>query len=424
MSDQKKDLTRIEDLGEFLHELDETENYLDLPALPDDEESPPDLLPELPSEDFAMDAPPELSDVPEEVPLEEEVVSEEALFSNDFSTEETPTETEAFELSAEEPQTEPFELSPSNETEPEEQPIEFETVAEEQTVTEELEIQRPEPVQESLSSISLVHDFENFSKDVEPTEEEEKVEEPAEVFTPKEDFAETRRFAESAVINDASAECNPAYSVMAKNIRFLEDSEEILSLLKEAGFPDDMRAQFQRQIERGTLLVPRVSEFTAVYLCHKLRRFRLELTMALSDLMHPPKKAQDIDRGLVSRKSLGQNSQHQFQFKGDADSARSIILSTLPHLDGHAVDRYLGVASEHTFLDSQIVENETAEAIHKSYDELALKLKGHALHNKANAILGINYQLTPMPTDMGSMGHYRYKLTCTGNLVWLHKLTN
>ena len=411
MSDQKKDLTRIEDLGEFLHELDETENYLDLPALPDDEESPPDLLPELPSEDFAMDAPPELSDVPEEVPLEEEVVSEEALFSNDFSTEETPPETEAFELSS------------SNETEPEEQPIEFETVAEEQTVAEELEIQRPEPVQESLSSISLVHDFENFSKDAEPAEEE-KVEEPAEVFTPKEDFAETRRFAESAVINDASAECNPAYSVMAKNIRFLEDSEEILALLKEAGFPDDMRAQFKRQIERGTLLVPRVSEFTAVYLCHKLRRFRLELTMALSDLMHPPKKAQDIDRGLVSRKSLGQNSQHQFQFKGDADSARSIILSTLPHLDGHAVDRYLGVASEHTFLDSQIVENETAEAIHKSYDELALKLKGHALHNKANAILGINYQLTPMPTDMGSMGHYRYKLTCTGNLVWLHKLTN
>lgn len=426
MSDQKKDLTRIEDLGEFLHELDETENYLDLPALPDDEESPPDLLPELPSEDFAMDSPPGLDDVPVEAPLEEEVVSEEALFSNDFSTEEAPTdgfETEAFQMS-DESHTEPFELSPSTETEPQEQTIELETEIEERPVAdEEIEVPRSEPIQESLSSISLVHDFENFSKDDEPTEEV-KVEEPAEVYTPKEDFAETRRFAESAVINDASAECNPAYSVMAKNIRFLEDSEEILSLLKEAGFPDDMRAQFQRQIERGTLLVPRVSEFTAVYLCHKLRRFRLELTMALSDLMHPPKKAQDIDRGLVSRKSLGQNSQHQFQFKGDADSARSIILSTLPHLDGHAVDRYLGVASEHTFLDSQIVENETAEAIHKSYDELALKLKGHALHNKANAILGINYQLTPMPTDLGSMGHYRYKLTCTGNLVWLHKLTN
>jgi uncharacterized protein YbjQ (UPF0145 family) len=211
---------------------------------------------------------------------------------------------------------------------------------------------------------------------------------------------------------------------MVKNIRFLEDSEEILSLLKEAGFPDDMRSQFERQIQRGTLLIPRVSEFTAIYLCHKLRRFRLELAMALSDLMHPPKRAQEVDRGLVSRKSLGQNSQHQFQFKGDTDSARNIILSTLPHLDGHAVDRYLGVASEHTFLDSEIVENETAEAIHKSYDELAARLKGHALHHKANAILGINYQLTPMPTDNASMGHYRYKLTCTGNLVWLHKMTN
>lgn len=419
MSDQKKDLTRIEDLGEFLHELDETENYLDLPALPDDEESPPDLLPELPSEDFAMDSPPEVdSEVSEELPAEE-IANEEVGFTNDFTTQDDASNdfaNQTFELSHES-QSGSFDLSSTPESEPIEELVDL------APKTEELQTAPSVAQQETPSSISLVHDFENFSKDEELIEEV-RAEEPQEVFTPKEDFSETRRFAESAVINDASAECNPAYSVIAKNIRFLEDSEEILSLLKEAGFPDDMRAQFQRQIERGTLLVPRVSEFTAIYLCHKLRRFRLELSMGLSDLMHPPKKSQEIDRGLVSRKSLGQNSQHQFHFKGDADSARSIILSTLPHLDGHAVDRYLGVASEHTFLDSQIVENETAEAIHKSYDELALKLKGHALHNKANAILGINYQLTPMPTEMGSMGHYRYKLTCTGNLVWLHKLTN
>ncbi|MFP5459227.1 MAG: hypothetical protein ACLGG7_10890 [Bacteriovoracia bacterium] len=146
--------------------------------------------------------------------------------------------------------------------------------------------------------------------------------------------------------------------------------------------------------------------------------------MGLSDLLHPPRKGLEADRGLVSRKTLGQNYQHQFQFRGDTDAARSIILSTMSQLDGHSVDRYLGVASEHTFLDSEIVENETTEAIHKSYDELALKLKGHALQQKANAVIGINYQLTPMPVESPGLGNYRYKLTCTGNLVWLHKHTS
>jgi uncharacterized protein YbjQ (UPF0145 family) len=67
-----------------------------------------------------------------------------------------------------------------------------------------------------------------------------------------------------------------------------------------------------------------------------------------------------------------------------------------------------------------VVENETAEAIHKSYDELAQKLKAHALEHKANAVVGINYQLTPMPHE-STIGNYRYKLTCTGNLVWIHR---
>jgi uncharacterized protein YbjQ (UPF0145 family) len=125
----------------------------------------------------------------------------------------------------------------------------------------------------------------------------------------------------------------------------------------------------------------------------------------------------------VSRRNLGQNQHHKFEFKADTAEARNIILSTLPQLDGHQVEKYLGVATEHSFLDSSVVENENSNIIHQSYDELAQKLKGHALHHRANAVLGINYQLTPMPSDH-SMGHYRYKLTCTGNLVWLNKMSS
>lgn len=410
--DPKKDLTRIEDLGEFLHELDDTENFLALPDLPEEEAAEADLLPDLPTDEDAF---PDFT-ASEEAPADdafgsdafpaEELPASDPFGSDEFSSakfsSEMPTDADL-----EEPVT-PFELS--EETQILSAPDELD----EATPPTDLFADESAPVAEDTDAPELAEAQAQLSQLVEEVKS----------YAPKEDFSETRRFAESAMVTDTTAECNPAYSVMARGIRFIEDSDEILALLKEAGFPEDMRTQFQRQIERGTLLIPRVSEFTAIYLCHKLRRFQLELSMGLSDLLHPPRKGLDADRGLVSRKTLGQNYQHQFQFRGDADAARAIILSTMSQLDGHSVDRYLGVASEHTFLDSEVVENETTDAIHKSYDELALKLKGHALQHKANAVIGINYQLTPMPVEAPGLGNYRYKLTCTGNLVWLHKHTN
>lgn len=395
MTKDKKDLTRIEDLGEFLHELDETEHYLDLPALPDAVEEENLLetqdLPDLPVEFVEAEAPVVADEIEESFQIEEaeetkETEDNEALFVDGFTAD---TEEASLDLTNDSPQEEtaPFALSEELD-EPEEEP----------PFTSETE------------------------KEPEVTPAPDLYPEPEEVFTPKENFEDTRSFAEKAVLAEGPAECNPAYSVIARNIRFLEDSEEILSLLKEVGFPEDMRSQFQRQLERGTLLIPRVSEFTAIFICHRLRRFRLDLQMGLSDLLHPPKNGQDVDKGLISRKSLGQNQQHQFLFKGDTEGARHIILSTMPQLDGHTIDRYLGVASEHAFLGAEVVENETAEAIHKSYDELAQKLKAHALEHKANAVVGINYQLTPMPHE-SAIGNYRYKLTCTGNLVWVHRPT-
>ncbi|MBY0515464.1 MAG: hypothetical protein K2P81_01045 [Bacteriovoracaceae bacterium] len=461
MSDEKKDLTRIEDLGEFLHELDDTENFLELPAIPEDATTSDDL-PEIPADEDVS-----FGEALPEIPTEEEASPAFGEETSDFGNDETAAfgeespvfgeEAPAFESDSSSFEVEQSQDDPFSETTeevatfetPEEDNPSFETEnsdtenndttdpftsinesiseAAEFATSSEAEVENEPAAEVTQSNYQdakpLDDSFDPEVYEEEPQSLKAEPEAPLESqYTPKEDFKETRDFAQNAVLDDSPTECNPSYSVIARNIRYLEDSEEILTLLKEVGFPQDMMDQFKRQIERGTLLIPRISEFSAIYISHKLRRFRLELQMGLSDLLHPPKHSKDNEKGLVSKRTLGQNQQHNFQFKGDTDSARSIILSTLPQLDGHAVDRYLGVASEHSFLDSQQVENETADAIHKSYDELAQKLKGHALHSKANAVLGINYQLTPMPLE-NTMGSYRYKLTCTGNLVWVHKLS-
>jgi uncharacterized protein YbjQ (UPF0145 family) len=425
MSVEKKDLTRIEDLGEFLHQLDEPDNYL--PDLP--EEAALDSLPDLPIEE-----PQDLPDIPqtqeEEVPPFEEnsdtfsssFESSENAGDLSFGAEEPAGPENAFES---QPESEPaFEASSDND------PFAFSDTAGQIDAGEESRFSGgiQEMVDETFSAPETASFEENtsFHEDSPLTSELEnyertQVEEKPEVYTPKETFQDTKSFTEHAVLTDLAAECNPPFSVIAKNIRYLEESEEIIALLKEIGFPEDMLSQFKRQIERGTLLVPRISEFAAIYLCHKLRHLKVDLTMGLSDILHPPRHTSELDRGLVSKRSLTQNQVHKFDFKTDTADAKNIILSTLTHLEGHTIEKYLGMATEHSFLESHLVENEASEVIHQSYDELAQKLKAHALENKANAVLGINYQLTPMPSDQG-MGQFRYKLTCTGNLVYLFKL--
>jgi len=96
-------------------------------------------------------------------------------------------------------------------------------------------------------------------------------------------------------------------------------------------------------------------------------------------------------------------------------------VATTSNIDGYQVLRYLGVASEHKFLDGHIVEDETSSEIPKAYQELAQKLKAHALKFHANAIMGLNYQLTPLPSELSSSVS-KYRLSCTGNLVWVNKL--
>ncbi|MCE3011710.1 MAG: hypothetical protein LW878_01470, partial [Proteobacteria bacterium] len=309
MSVEKKDLTRIEDLGEFLHQLDEPDSYL--PDLP--EEAALDSLPDLPAEE----------------PTEESGdlsfgTEEPAGLENEFTSQ--PESEPAFEASSD---NDPFAFSDSAAQMDEVEETSFsggiqEMVDETFSTPETTNFEENTSFHEdSPLSSELASEMDNF-------ERAQKTEEP-EVYKPKEDFQDTKSFTEHAVLTDLAAECNPPFSVIAKNIRYLEDSEEIIVLLKEIGFPEDMLGQFKRQIERGTLLVPRISEYAAIYLCHKLRHLKIDLTLGLSDILHPPRHTSELDRGLVSKRSLTQNQVHKFDFKTDTADAKNIILSTLTH---------------------------------------------------------------------------------------------
>lgn len=412
MSSEKKDLTRIEDLGEYLHELSQDDESFEPPAdlpteneneTPDfgssesfDSEEPTFGTTEEATTDFTTNA----EETPDFGSSEEttEFVTEETtdfgasdFGSSDFgTTEEAPSETTSDE--------DPFATSS------------FETQVEEPVVASEPEpISEPEPFPEPepLDEPEPVIQTQTYTED--------------KSYKAPETFEDLKKFAESSSFAGMGAEGNPSFSVLLKNVRYIEDVNDIMSMLKELGLLSDSEEQTKARLMRGHLLVPRISEFAAIYLAHKLRRFDIDIQVGLSDEIHPPKHQEAPETGLVSKHSLYQNQVHHFHFDDPKLELSHIIVAASSNLEGHQVIRYLGVASEHKMLDGHIVEDEGSEEIPRHYSELAQKLKAHALKAHANAVIGLNYQLTPLPSEYG-LNSSKYRLSCTGNLVWVNKL--
>lgn len=400
MNGGKKDLTRIEDLGEYLHELEESS----------EEESFTDFTSGEEDSSFSTEFDSELPSLPEEESSEESFSSEfESEFSSDFSSNfETSSEEEnAFES------TDPFQESDSSEESFEE------ATSWEEEPKEEISFEEEAPNEEAL--------FEE-----EPAKEsipEPEIEAP--LFTPPpsvereykapENFSDVKTFSESSSFSTTATEANPSFSVLLKDIRYLEDVTDILSLLKEFNLLNGTEEQTKERLMRGSFLIPRISEYTAIFLAHKLRRFDIDIQLGFSDEIHPPKHQEKPELGIVSKHNLYQNQGHHFQFEDAKLDINQIIVAATPSLEGYQVIRYLGVASEHQVVDSEVIMDEESAEVPKHYKELASRLKAHALKSNANAVLGLNYQLTPLPSEFG-IGGNKYRLTCTGNLVWVNRI--
>lgn len=390
MSDKKKDLTRIEDLGEYLHEL--TEDEEDIPDFPAENSI------ENSEEDSLFDS------------------SFESSFDSSFETSEEPGLESSFETSfaSEDDQSEEAStdfLSESEESSNFESNLEF----------SEATFESEDPF--TLSDSSLSEDpepLEELSPDPEPIPSPV-FEEPVRQYKTPENFDDLKKFAESTSFTGMSAEGNPSFSVLIRNVQFIEDVNDIIALMRELKLISDSEEELKSRLMRGTLLVPRISEYAAIYLAHKLRRFDIDIQVGLSDEIHPPKHKEAPEVGMVSKFNLYQNQSHHFHFDDPKLDISHIIVAATPGLEGHQVVRYQGVASEHKMIESYLVEDESSEEIPRYYQELAQKLKAHALRAHANAVVGLNYQLTPLPSEFGSSSA-KYRLTCTGNLVWVNKL--
>lgn len=434
--DDRKDLTRIEDLSEFLHQEDpdleskfgdfdksyhkadgtstavtgvnEALNLTDLTELDEQDEA----LPSLPETEAETEAEPETemdmgmamdSDLPD-LPASEDFAFESTAFDEPLA-EDTPLEEMSFE---ETPSEEPlFDESP------------FESSLLEETQGEELSY----------------------------AEEEAAVE-----ITPPERFEEVKSFAQNFSYGQIQGGGNPPFSLVIRNLKYEDDKESILSVLSEFGLVTEQNHdETVRALDLGSLLVPQISEFSAIVLAHKLRRFDCDLEVGLSDEVHPSKSGEHNPKGLVKKDSLRQNISESYKKSEKQPEARDIIISTTAQLEGYVVKKYIGIQTSFAIVDEEELDRlkfvqqqarakselhdyhpeESDDPSHSterafldyksSFDylfvSLAEELKSKAQKEKANALLGLSYQLQSLPFEKTPSGKNCYQLTASATMA-------
>ncbi|WP_127715974.1 heavy metal-binding domain-containing protein [Halobacteriovorax sp. HLS] len=502
---EKTDLTRIEDLSEFLHQNDpEIDAQLDSPLGNDEEDTPPpfeDLSDlndledeneeafgseELEQDDQFADFESENSEFDEstqpdletdftnsdsEDDSEDEFPSFDSQEDNEDDIEETSDDDNSFDSFSDQEEEDSTDFLASQDDEEQEDDEEFNSFSED---LEDLDDDNEEVTSfSSDSDDSDDSDEDNDDQDDEdnsyPEQEEETTQghfdsstntneqvTQAAATSPtltrtyidkSEKFDDVKKFAQNITYGKIAHGGNPAYSIILRNIKFEEDADDIMILLNEHGLVDPENEQSMRDsVEGGSLLISQISEFAAIYLTHKFRRFELDIQMGLSDELHPSKSYDRDSVGLVSKYRTNQNKSESVRLEKSKVDVDSIILSTTPSLEDYKILEYLGVISEFTIVsqdeltaDSQLSEAHAREAKghldaisqddieeepiaeitlgHSDvYNDLLERLKPNCIKLNANAVVGINFQITPI--NNGD----QYKITCSGSAVWVMDL--
>ena len=432
--EEKTDLTRIEDLSDFLHEEDpELDDKLEhttgteaaAEELPDLDDLEDDLTPEIPVDDqdsFASE------NDDEEVTTFEDKTEDAFELPSDFNENHNDSE-ETEELQdgdLEDTSLEGIDFATS-ETSVDDSVSSF--------ASEMDSVLSNDDDQDDFSSDN--HAFtsgedsteNNFSDEQETFEETEEIVEDLPVkeesvapvaSQPPENFSDVKEFGNNITYGTVSSGGNPPFSIIIRNIKYSEDAEDIMSLLKEYGIVTPETEQTTKQgLDNGNLLISQISEYSAIFIAHKLRRFDLDMRIGLSDQLHSSKSYQGNSKGLVSKQSLTQNKREEEFLKGGLSTLEDVVLLPGQADQGYHIKRYFDLVTSHTLILEDELSNTNLSKVQYSkemgshYQTLANELKEQAFRKGANAVNDIHFTLSPSPKE-----NKMYKLSCIGHAIW------
>jgi uncharacterized protein YbjQ (UPF0145 family) len=410
--DDRKDLTRIEDLSEFLHQDDpEIDNIFGTFNSPSSSNAESESLVNL--DELDSELPPELPvELDAEVALEPDVTFE-SNETNEFNSDEITN----------------FDYSEHSEI-----LSEIKEEANQSEVEANFEV-------DSASDLEINNFVENDHSFIEELDQEAEIISLDPIVSEdqiQENFEEVKNFAQNFSYGTIEGAGNPPFSIIIRNIKFKEEAEDILSLLKEFGIINDQNAkEMEMAINLGSLLISQISEYTTIVLAHKLRRYDLDIEVGLSDEIHPSKSGENNPKGLTKKSSIKQNIEESFKKPEKNFKISDMIITNSSTIPNYKIIKILGIEHAHCLLtedeisrgayinqrllaqDINTSEMEDFKNYKKDQDELhnilLAEIKNKAFKEGANALLSVQFNLN----SISDHKQHFMKLTCTCTKVIL-----
>ncbi len=430
-NDKNKDLTRLEDLSEFVHTEDESI---------DEKFGGFNLNTTLNSElSKGIESDQSLIDLGVELNSESEIIAENEPEFTSESNENIDFSDTTFDFKDIQPEVQPEE-------------IDFETNIDADAIIDTPFVLSDDEDtnfdSDSVTDFKSIDDNINYESS-EIVENQNEISQPEPIiYHTEEKFEEVKNFAQNFSYGTIQGGGNPPFSLVIRNLKFTEDKDDILILLKDFGIVTDENAEeISNSFNLGSVLIPQISEYSAIILAHKIRRFDCDIEVGLSDEIHPSKSGEINPRGLIKKESLRQNKSESYHKSNNNISIEDIIVTTTPSLENHTIVQYLGVQTSFTIVDQDELERlryvqqidrskffnldsidtkeETENSIYQDFQksfeliftDLLDQIKVKAMKENANALLGLNYQLLTLPFEKTLLGKNCYQITCTGTMA-------
>lgn len=462
MTDDKKDLTRIQDLSEFLHEDDpDAEEILNLNLDPaDDEENHGgedlDSLEDYQSDESSDEYSSEDSTFEAEQDENQWDSDSDSELNTEFETDENPlddSEENTFESDQFESEESDFADGFESDYDAEEDTNSFED-SEGPEVYEEIIEEPPTEVpvaNDSPTSNTFQAPVNNDY--VPPTKTEKEILDSTRNINRSELVAskveneldnlrnapatresdgltnELRQFGENYTYNSVKSSGNPAYSILVTEIPS-QHHEDIIMHLREFQITGDDDL-YRQSLEENMVLISHIGEFAAISLANKFSRYGAKVKLAPSEILHESPHYENESQLTHSASSINSSIEDDVEIDSSF-KAGNIIITTTSFLQGHKIHKYLGLVQDFVVLSTSelhdlINAKESSEReikdvidqeffnknllIHEFHDKLQRSLEHQARAKKGNAIVGLQYSYT-------NPSRNTYEITCTGTVVY------
>lgn len=204
-----------------------------------------------------------------------------------------------------------------------------------------------------------------------------------------------KEFADNIKIGDTITEANPAYSLFAEVNNNEHKKKMIIGIITQEKLqitPQDLEVQ----LENGKLLIPQISEYTAIYLAMKLRDVVENIHIGPSNLIFESKTLNEENNKKTNLNSTLYIESEQLDSEFKIDTPNDIITSNSSELSGFKIESIISAIST-----SKIINN--PEEFDSASEEIRAELCKKAFRLKANGLIAISFTLKTIPASDQSL---------------------